>query len=266
MAASDKLKEGVVHILEQNGKAPEPLLTNNGKYASTTFTSPPSSPVDTDSLYQFPRKAPLPPQIHHNHHQADGERTPPVRRGPVDFFLNQPASPKSFQRLPSISRSNTFQTVSSKLSSSSSGAYQSNLEPRTKATNRRRGAHEGHYPPARLPYRRGRVDSCWQIQFQAQHETERTFHIYADTADTLRMWVKVLMKATITRDFTSPVMSSNHVATVPLDVARRTGPRPPSVIMYKTDELRPVTGQLQEHEEEAEEEPHFLRPLSENAH
>lgn len=30
----------------------------------------------------------------------------------------------------------------------------------------------------------------------------------------------------------APVMSSNHVATVPLEVARRMRPRPPSVIMY----------------------------------
>lgn len=104
-----------------------------------------------------------------------------------------------------------------------------------------------------------------KYSFKAQHETERTFYFYADTADTLRMWVKVLMKATITRDFTSPVMSSNHVATVPLDVARRMRPRPPSVIMYKTDELRPAMGQLQEHqEEEGEEGQQFLRPLSDN--
>lgn len=31
----------------------------------------------------------------------------------------------------------------------------------------------------------------------------------------------------------APVMSSNHIATVSLDVARRMRPRPPSVIMYK---------------------------------
>lgn len=35
------------------------------------------------------------------------------------------------------------------------------------------------------------------------------------------------------RVLSAPVMSSNHIATVSLDVARRMRPRPPSVIMYK---------------------------------
>lgn len=40
------------------------------------------------------------------------------------------------------------------------------------------------------------------------------------------------MKTTIARDISSPVVSSNPVATVSLDVARRMRPRPPSMIMY----------------------------------
>ncbi|CEP17308.1 hypothetical protein [Parasitella parasitica] len=69
--------------------------------------------------------------------------------------------------------------------------------------------------------------------FKAQHERERTFFFYTDTEDTMRVWLKMLMKTTIARDFRAPVMSSNHIATVSLDVARRMRPRPPSVIMYK---------------------------------
>ncbi|ORZ13651.1 hypothetical protein BCR42DRAFT_377969 [Absidia repens] len=74
--------------------------------------------------------------------------------------------------------------------------------------------------------------------FKAQHEHERTFFFYTDTQDVMKLWLQALMKATIMRDFTCPVMSSNQVATVPLDVAQRMRPRPPSVIMYKA----PPTG------------------------
>ncbi|KAF7726974.1 polar growth protein [Apophysomyces ossiformis] len=69
--------------------------------------------------------------------------------------------------------------------------------------------------------------------FKAQHDRERTFFFYTDTEESMRQWVKMLMKTSITRNFQQPVMSSNHIATVPLDVARRMRPRPPSVIMYK---------------------------------
>ncbi|KAL0074945.1 hypothetical protein J3Q64DRAFT_1388495 [Phycomyces blakesleeanus] len=69
--------------------------------------------------------------------------------------------------------------------------------------------------------------------FKAQHDKERTFYFYTDNEESMRMWVKMLMKATIARDFQAPVMSSNHIATVPLEVARKMRPRPPSVIMYK---------------------------------
>ncbi|KAG0182149.1 polar growth protein [Apophysomyces sp. BC1034] len=72
-----------------------------------------------------------------------------------------------------------------------------------------------------------------KYSFKAQHERERTFFFYTDTEESLRVWIQILMKATIVRDFASPVMSSNHIATVPLEVARRMRPRPPSVIMYK---------------------------------
>ncbi|EIE80009.1 hypothetical protein G6F46_011652 [Rhizopus delemar] len=69
--------------------------------------------------------------------------------------------------------------------------------------------------------------------FKAQHELERTFYFYTDSEESMRIWLKMLMKTTIARDFGAPVMSSNQIATVPLDVARRMRPRPPSVIMYQ---------------------------------
>ncbi|KAI8344477.1 hypothetical protein BC941DRAFT_10661 [Chlamydoabsidia padenii] len=89
--------------------------------------------------------------------------------------------------------------------------------------------------------------------FKAQHEHERTFFFYTDTMDSMKIWLQVLMKATIMRDFTAPVMSSNQVATVPLDVAQRMRPRPPSVIMYKAPP--PSTNEPMQRVDEEEESP-----------
>ncbi|RCI04627.1 polar growth protein [Rhizopus stolonifer] len=69
--------------------------------------------------------------------------------------------------------------------------------------------------------------------FKAQHESERTFFFYTDSERSMKVWLTVLIKATISRDFRAPVMSSNQMATVPLEIARRMRPRPPSVIMYQ---------------------------------
>ncbi|KAI9281758.1 hypothetical protein BC943DRAFT_354403 [Umbelopsis sp. AD052] len=78
--------------------------------------------------------------------------------------------------------------------------------------------------------------------FKAKHERERTFFFYTDGDVELRQWVKALMKATISRDFSAPVMSSNHVATVSLEAARKMRPRPPSMILYKKNENRNING------------------------
>jgi hypothetical protein len=92
--------------------------------------------------------------------------------------------------------------------------------------------------------------------FKAQHDRERTFFFYTDTEDSMRLWLKMLMKTTIARDFKTPVMSSNQMATVPLQVARRMRPRPPSVIMYKTQ--KPVMNEpLSIMEEEEESRPNM---------
>lgn len=75
-----------------------------------------------------------------------------------------------------------------------------------------------------------------KYSFKAQHEEERTFYFYTDVDTTMKAWLSSLMKATISRDFKSPVVSSSMIPTVSLDVARRMRPRPPSVL-YKKDEV-----------------------------
>lgn len=40
-----------------------------------------------------------------------------------------------------------------------------------------------------------------KYSFKAQHDRERTFFFYTDTKESMRTWIKMLMKATITRDF-----------------------------------------------------------------
>lgn len=37
--------------------------------------------------------------------------------------------------------------------------------------------------------------------FKAQHDRERTFFFYTDTEESMRVWLKMLMKTTIARDF-----------------------------------------------------------------
>ncbi|KAI9305573.1 hypothetical protein BJ944DRAFT_200818 [Cunninghamella echinulata] len=78
--------------------------------------------------------------------------------------------------------------------------------------------------------------------FKLQHERERTFYFYTDTELGLKSWMSTLLKSTITRDYTSPVMSSSNIPTVSLDVARRMKPRPPSTIFGKEfDPERPLS-------------------------
>ncbi|KAI8640458.1 hypothetical protein BD408DRAFT_419749 [Parasitella parasitica] len=74
-----------------------------------------------------------------------------------------------------------------------------------------------------------------KYSFKAQHEDERTFYFYTDLDTSMKSWISSLMKATISRDFTAPVLSSSMIPTVSLDVARRMRPRPPSVLLYRKD-------------------------------
>ena len=64
--------------------------------------------------------------------------------------------------------------------------------------------------------------------FKLVHETERTHYFSMDDAETMRDWMKVLMKSTIDRDTRQPVVSSYNNQTVSLEEAQRMRPRPPS--------------------------------------
>lgn len=77
--------------------------------------------------------------------------------------------------------------------------------------------------------------------FKAQHEKERTFYFYADTDLSMKAWIQALMKATISRDYSAPVVSSSTIHTVSLDIARRMNPRPPSTILYTKPERLPTS-------------------------
>jgi hypothetical protein len=79
-----------------------------------------------------------------------------------------------------------------------------------------------------------------KYSFKAQHEEERTFYFYTGLDTSMKSWISSLMKATISRDFTTPVLSSSVIPTVSLDVARRMRPRPPSVLLYRKENLKTV--------------------------
>ncbi|CAO3665795.1 unnamed protein product [Rhizopus stolonifer] len=49
-----------------------------------------------------------------------------------------------------------------------------------------------------------------------------------------------LMKSTISRDYTQPVLSSRLIPAVSLEVARRMRPRPPSVLLYESRQWQDV--------------------------
>ncbi|KAJ8663700.1 hypothetical protein O0I10_000949 [Lichtheimia ornata] len=67
--------------------------------------------------------------------------------------------------------------------------------------------------------------------FKAQRDGERSFYFYTESESSMREWLHALIKATIVRDYNQAVASSSRMATVPLDVAQRMNPRPPSIIM-----------------------------------
>ncbi|TFK46951.1 hypothetical protein OE88DRAFT_1738995 [Heliocybe sulcata] len=66
--------------------------------------------------------------------------------------------------------------------------------------------------------------------FRITHDTEKTHFFSSDEQLIIREWMKALMKATIGRDYTKPVVSSCNVPTIPLTVAQamNPAPRPPS--------------------------------------
>ncbi|KAF9430941.1 polar growth protein [Podila epigama] len=64
--------------------------------------------------------------------------------------------------------------------------------------------------------------------FKAVHDELRNFYFYTDSENDMKGWLKALMKVTIGRDPTAPVISSSNIPTIPLHVARKLAPRPPS--------------------------------------
>ena len=64
--------------------------------------------------------------------------------------------------------------------------------------------------------------------FKIVHDTQRTHYFSFEDATAMRGWMKAIMKATIGRDFSQPVISSYSNVTVSLEEAQRMRPRPPS--------------------------------------
>ncbi|KZT37537.1 hypothetical protein SISSUDRAFT_1034075 [Sistotremastrum suecicum HHB10207 ss-3] len=66
--------------------------------------------------------------------------------------------------------------------------------------------------------------------FRIVHDSERPHFFSSDEQMVVREWMKALMKATIGRDYTKPVISSCNIPTIPLTVAQamNPAPRPPS--------------------------------------
>ncbi|PFH47127.1 hypothetical protein AMATHDRAFT_50532 [Amanita thiersii Skay4041] len=66
--------------------------------------------------------------------------------------------------------------------------------------------------------------------FRIDHEHDKTHYFSSDDKGIIREWMKSIMKATIGRDYTKPVISSCNIPTIPLTVAQamNPAPRPPS--------------------------------------
>ena len=64
--------------------------------------------------------------------------------------------------------------------------------------------------------------------FKIVHDTQRTHYFSFEDATAMRGWMKAIMKATIGRDFSQPVISSYSNGTISLEEAQRMRPRPPS--------------------------------------
>ncbi|KAK1225314.1 hypothetical protein PQX77_011732 [Marasmius sp. AFHP31] len=66
--------------------------------------------------------------------------------------------------------------------------------------------------------------------FRVDHDHDKTHFFSSDEKVSVREWMKAIMKATIGRDYTRPVVSSCNIPTIPLMVAQamNPAPRPPS--------------------------------------
>ncbi|TFK69427.1 hypothetical protein BDN72DRAFT_614262 [Pluteus cervinus] len=66
--------------------------------------------------------------------------------------------------------------------------------------------------------------------FRIDHDQDKSHYFSSDEKSIVRDWMKAIMKATIGRDYTKPVISSCNIPTIPLMVAQamNPAPRPPS--------------------------------------
>jgi len=66
--------------------------------------------------------------------------------------------------------------------------------------------------------------------FRIDHDADKTHFFSSEEKSVVRDWMKAIMKATIGRDYTKPVVSSCNIPTIPLVVAQamNPAPRPPS--------------------------------------
>ncbi|KAL1742816.1 hypothetical protein HDZ31DRAFT_65600 [Schizophyllum fasciatum] len=66
--------------------------------------------------------------------------------------------------------------------------------------------------------------------FRIDHDHDKTHYFSSEEKAIIRDWMKAIMKATIGRDYTKPVVSSVNIQTIPLMVAQamNPAPRPPS--------------------------------------
>ncbi|KAJ6502678.1 hypothetical protein DFH09DRAFT_1375676 [Mycena vulgaris] len=66
--------------------------------------------------------------------------------------------------------------------------------------------------------------------FRIDHDHDKTHYFSSDDKTVVRDWMKAIMKATIGRDYSKPVVSSCNIPTIPLMVAQamNPAPRPPS--------------------------------------
>lgn len=67
--------------------------------------------------------------------------------------------------------------------------------------------------------------------FKLTHPSAKSHGFSSDEAADIRLWMKALMKVSIDRDISAPVVTSCTVNTVPLHVARKLAPRPPSAMI-----------------------------------
>ncbi|KAI0236902.1 hypothetical protein L0F63_001214 [Massospora cicadina] len=71
--------------------------------------------------------------------------------------------------------------------------------------------------------------------FKLVHPFHKAHGFSSDEPNDIRAWMKALMKVSIDRDVSAPVVTSCTVNTVPLHVARKLAPRPPSTMIGSRD-------------------------------